>query len=92
MNCEILTTDINSKIVLINDQKLHVFEDGRIYRFYKNGDLNFFRVDLQRHLAFRLQLLVRKHNEILAAEQVRTTKVIPSSELMDDMRKRRTKK
>jgi hypothetical protein len=62
--------------------------------FYKNGDLNFFRVDLQRHLAFRLQLLVRKHNEILAAEQVRTTKVIliPSSELMDDMRKRRTKK
>ncbi len=39
MNCEILTTDINSKIVLINDTKLIVFEDGRIYRFYKNGDL-----------------------------------------------------
>lgn len=39
MNCEILTTDINSKIILINDTKLCVFEDGRVYRFRKNGDL-----------------------------------------------------
>jgi hypothetical protein len=39
MNCEILTDDINSKIVSINDIKLQVFEDGRVYRFYKNGEL-----------------------------------------------------
>ncbi len=39
MNCEILSDDINSKIILINDTKLQVFEDGRIYRFYRGKDL-----------------------------------------------------
>ena len=32
---EILTTNINSKIILINGQKLQVFEDGRVERWFK---------------------------------------------------------
>ena len=34
MTHEILTTNINSKIILINGQKLQVFEDGRVDRWY----------------------------------------------------------
>tara|TARA_R110000868_G_scaffold411007_2_gene701333 strand:+ start:226 stop:717 length:492 start_codon:yes stop_codon:yes gene_type:complete len=39
MNIEILTEPIVSKIVEINEVKLEVFSDGRVYRFKKNGDL-----------------------------------------------------
>ena len=39
MNCEILSNEINSKFILINGVKLQVYEDGRIFKFNKKGDL-----------------------------------------------------
>jgi len=39
MNCQILSGEINSKILLINEVKLQVFDDGRIYKFNKIGEL-----------------------------------------------------
>jgi len=65
MNHEILTTNINSKIILINGQKLQVFEDGRIDRWFR-GDFrlventdnhdgyNRFRCNNKRYLRHRI--------------------------------------
>jgi hypothetical protein len=39
MDIEILSPIIESKIVEINNTKLEVYSDGRVYRFKKNGDL-----------------------------------------------------